>query len=107
MLTKGLASFNHKGVTFIVGVMRDKEYQQMINHVSHLAKRFLTITPNNPRALPAEELAEFTSTIAPSTSFESIPEAIQFALNTTPNDEVVCAFGSLYYIGQIRDFFKK
>jgi len=105
MLAKGLGSFKHGGVTFITGVMRDKEYEKMIGYVGHFAKRFLTITPDNPRAMPAAELAQFTERYAPSTPFDSVPEAIRFALETTPDDEVICAFGSLYYVGQVREFF--
>ncbi|MCL2617953.1 MAG: bifunctional folylpolyglutamate synthase/dihydrofolate synthase [Defluviitaleaceae bacterium] len=107
VLAKGLGSFKHGGVTFIVGVMRDKEYDQMLGAVAHLANRFLTITPDNERAMPAAELARFTQQFAPSTPFESVAEAIRFALDTTPEGEVICAFGSLYYIGQVREFFAK
>jgi len=107
VLAKGLGSFKHGGVTFIIGVMRDKEYERMFGNVAHLAKRFLTITPDNPRAMPARELADFTSGFAPSTAFDSVPEALRFAIDTTPEDEIICAFGSLYYIGQVRDFFER
>jgi len=107
VLAKGLGSFGHSGVTFIVGVMRDKEYEQMIGDVAHHAKRFITITPDNSRALPAEKLAEFTESFAPSVAFDTVPDALRHALDTTPNDEVICAFGSLYYIGEVREFFAK
>ena len=107
MLAKGLGSFKHGGVTFIIGVMRDKEYEQMFGNVAHLAKRFLTITPDNPRAMSAQDLADYTGRFAPSTAFGSVAEALRFALDTTPNDEVICAFGSLYYIGQVREFFSE
>ena len=42
---------------FVTGMMADKEYEKAIDLISGLAAHIVTCTPDNPRALPAEELA--------------------------------------------------
>ncbi len=44
-------------VTFVMGVLADKDYQDMICEILPLADGFFTYTPSNPRALSAEDLA--------------------------------------------------
>ena len=44
---------------FIMGVFRDKDYPYIIRKLCPYAEQIITIeTPDNPRALPAQELAE-------------------------------------------------
>ena len=42
-----------------MGVFADKEYKIVLEKTAHFAEKIYTIeTPDNPRALPAEELAK-------------------------------------------------
>ena len=51
--------FPHKRKIFIAGVLADKEYDYVMGRLAPLADRVITVmTPDNPRALPAESLAE-------------------------------------------------
>ena len=44
---------------FVMGVFRDKDYSYIIRKLCPYAEQIVTIeTPDNPRALPAQELAE-------------------------------------------------
>ena len=87
------------GKTVIVlGVMADKDYRLYAEMLEDVAEAVLTVAPDNPRALPAEELAEVLSsagiTAAPC---KSVDEAVQRALaiaDATGRD--VVALGSLY-----------
>ena len=48
-----------KKMIFLTGVLGDKDYPDMINKILPLAKSFVTITPDSPRALSAQELADY------------------------------------------------
>ena len=48
----------HGKILLLTGVMRDKDYRAMIETLAPLCERVLCVRPDNPRALPAEELSE-------------------------------------------------
>lgn len=93
-----------KKITFITGVLADKDYGQMYRIIEPLADRFLTVTPDCDRALPSAELAEHLRKTGIETIDCGTPEkAVDLCIAEYP-DEVVCAFGSLYYIGSVREY---
>jgi dihydrofolate synthase/folylpolyglutamate synthase len=97
--------FPGKSFTFIIGVLADKEYSEMMDMIEPLAKRFITITPPSPRALPSKELAAFLGQYGKEIiSFDKVEEALDYCGSFGP-EELICAFGSLYYIGIIRDYY--
>jgi dihydrofolate synthase/folylpolyglutamate synthase len=84
--------------TFLLGVMADKDYPQMLAHLLPLGQRFVCLTPDSPRALPAQTLAEALSP-APTLVADSLFQALTMAQSFP---EPFCACGSLYYVGQLR-----
>lgn len=103
VLAKGLKElFPGKKITFITGILRDKEYEKMLDQVIPMAEAFYTVTPDNPRALSAEELAKVIEdkgvrAYACPTVKEAVGQCMKLG-----RDSIICAFGSLYYIGQIK-----
>ena len=99
--------FPGKKITFIAGVMGDKDYPTMFRMVVPLAKRVYCVTPDNPRALPAADLAAFFNRegVADTTVCESPRQAVQKALAEAEKGDVICAFGSFYMAGDIRAMF--
>ena len=95
-------------LTALTGVMADKDYLDMYRPVAPYITRFVTVTPENPRALPAEKLAEVLSVFGkPVTACASVREGVEAAIAQTGADEAVIAFGSLYMVGDIRIAAKK
>ncbi len=89
--------------TFILGVMADKNIDEMLDILCQLAKRVIAVTPNNPRALPARELAaKLTARDIAAIAAPSIPEGVAVAQKLAKQG-VVCALGSLYFSADIRD----
>lgn len=90
---------------FVLGVLADKDYIQMLNLIASQAARFFVITPHSTRALEGEKLAELLRDRGFwAEAFPSVPEAVQAAEKTAKEeDRIVCAFGSLYYIGEVID----
>ncbi|MCX8132266.1 MAG: bifunctional folylpolyglutamate synthase/dihydrofolate synthase [Clostridia bacterium] len=99
--------FPEKRKIFIFGVMRDKDYKSLVEAVNPLAYKYITVTPENERALSAEELAIFIRSYCKNVMVsDTIEEAIKASLDISTPDDLVCAFGSLYYIGKVRKYFK-
>lgn len=92
---------------FLVGVLADKDYKSMISKVVPLSSHFVTVTPENPRALSANELSEYISSQCnvPVTSCDSIQDGVMTAKKLAGPKGTVCAFGSLYMAGSILNCF--
>jgi len=93
---------------FIMGVLKDKEYSKMVKTVARIAYKFYTVTPVSERALPAKELADVIKMYCDNVIIcDKIVEGIERAAEEAEENDVICAFGSLYYIGEVRQYFKK
>lgn len=89
----------------VVGVMADKDYAQMFLPVLPYIAYFVTVTPPNPRALDAQALAKVLQSLgAQAVSADSVAAGMEKALSMCGTDDVVLAFGSLYMLGQIRQY---
>ncbi|MCD7946781.1 MAG: bifunctional folylpolyglutamate synthase/dihydrofolate synthase [Oscillospiraceae bacterium] len=98
--------FPGKRVVFLLGVLRDKDYHDLISRLAPLATHFVTVTPDSPRALSAQELADVLSTRAlPCTACRTIEEGVMKAFQLAGTDRVICALGSLYMAGRVRACF--
>ena len=89
--------------TMVMGVMADKPWREMLTLIEPLAARFLCIAPEGPRALPAAELAAAIKAV-PAETADTLPEALA---KCRAYGGPVCAFGSLYYIGHLRELLKE
>jgi len=100
--------FPDKEKIFIIGMLKDKDYKAVIETIAPIASRFVTVTPGSERALPAAELGKFIETYCKNVTIsDTIEEAVQASLKFAKGNSVICAFGSLYYIGEIRKLFTK
>jgi len=98
--------FPGRPVTFIMGVLSDKDYDLMMKTVLPGCKRLFAITINSPRALSAPDLAKNARKYCKNVQVsDTIEGALRTCIETASQDEVICAFGSLYYIGEVRSFF--
>lgn len=99
--------FPGQKLTFLWGVMADKDYVTMADLILPHADRIITVTPDNPRALPAKKLAEHlvAKGFVNVTPFSCVEEGVKLALNAAGKKEVICAFGSFYMAGAIRSCF--
>jgi len=98
--------FPGKPVTYIMGVMKRKDYHSMMETVLPGCRRLFAVTPEAPGALSAEELAKYAVCYCNDIHIsDTIEIAVRTSVETATPDEVICAFGSLYYIGAVRDLF--
>lgn len=99
--------FKGKRMIFIMGVLKDKEYDKILSMTAKYAEHILTITPpDNPRALDAYELAlaarEYHSQV---TNLSSLEEAVEVSHLLADKDTVILCFGSLSYLGAIKKIY--
>lgn len=111
-----------KKAVFLMGMLADKDYRAVIDIISPFAAGFVCLTPDSPRALPAEKLAaelqERGFYAKPcGTAAEGIKEALSLAARLggrgcgtedTSEDGAlpVVSFGSLYMAGAVRSAFR-
>ena len=98
-----------KPLIFIVGVLKDKEYEKVLGLTADLASHILTVTPPNAqRALSAYELAETAKKYCKSvTAAGSLEEAVEMASLLAGTECVIIAFGSLSFLGALKKMFEK
>ena len=104
--------FPDKRPVFLVGILADKDYRSMLRTVAPLASAFVCVTPPNPRALDAADLAEAIretcgelgarATIEVAGDFD---DAASAARKIAGSEGLICAFGSLYSIADVKAAF--
>ncbi len=93
--------------TAIIGVMRDKNYDAVLAETLRYIKNVVCVTPDVPRALPADELADFAKKYCDSvTVANGFDEALSLATEKC-NGNPIFIYGSLYLASQMRPYFKK
>lgn len=95
--------FTNKKIIYIMGILKDKEYEKIIAETYRLAEQIITVaTPKNARAMPAYELAKAVKEYHPNvTAADSLEEAVEMSYLLADKDSVIIAFGSLSFLGQI------
>lgn len=94
-------------VVFLVGMMADKDTDHMLAEMASIAKSFVCIRPDSPRAMQPQLLAQqLTERFhLPACARGSVREGIAEATRQAGKEGVVCALGSLYLAGEVRAAF--
>ena len=97
--------FTNKKIIYIMGILKDKEYEKIIANTVPYAEQIITVTtPKNKRALPAYELAKAVKDYHPNvTAVDSLQEAVEMSYLLADKDSVIIAFGSLSYLGELTE----
>ena len=95
--------YGEKKLIFLIGVLADKDWQSMVGEVLPLAKAIVTVRPESDRAKDENELAAWVRAQGvPAEAHASIGEALDAALALAGPEDAVCAWGSLYSVGELR-----
>ena len=97
--------FTNRKIIYIMGMLRDKEYDKVIRNTYELAEHIITVTPPvRERAMHAYDLAQAVRQYHNSvTVADSVQEAVELAylLAAADKDYIIIAFGSLSYLGEL------
>ena len=91
-------------LTFVIGMLRDKDYENALDILLPYASKCYCLTPDSNRAIYAEDLAEIIrSKGVEAEVFSSAEEAVERCF---VNRESALAFGSLYMAGDVRRAYR-
>ena len=96
--------FTNRKITYIIGVLADKEHKKMLEIMLPFAERVYTVTPPNKRALAGADLASEVESLGyEAINCGEIETAVRKALMSATEDEVIVAFGSLSYLAKVKE----
>lgn len=100
--------FQGKKIYYIFGVFSDKEYDKIIEITASRAEWIFTVeTKENPRALPAEILAERIRPVNPKvTAVGDVKRALEAAFSKAAPEDVILVFGSLSFLWEAREYMQ-
>jgi dihydrofolate synthase / folylpolyglutamate synthase len=85
--------------SFILGILRDKDWQAMCELLAPLANHLLLVPVHSERTAEPHGLAEVCHRVNPQASVRECP-SLKEALSATAQDEFLVIAGSLYLIGE-------
>ena len=90
--------FKDQKVLILTGVMADKDYEGMVATLSPVTAEAFTLTPDNPRSLPAADFADaFARAGIPAAAYASVPAAVAAAVARAKETGLpLVSLGSLY-----------
>ena len=101
--------FTNRKIIYIMGVLKDKEYDRMIQLSYPYADSIITVkTLDHERALEAYELAKAVSVCHKKvTAADSLEEAVEISHLLADREDVILAFGSLSYLGRLMEIMER
>lgn len=95
--------FPNRRKIFLMGVLKDKQYEEIARIMALEASVMIAMeTPDNPRALPAGDLAQVLRRYhADVREASDLEEAVAAGIALANEEDVIVIFGSLSFIGDI------
>ena len=96
-------------ITMIFGTMSGKDLNEMSKILFPLAEHLIVTTPENPRAMKANEISEFVPKEFDENKIfviDEIPKAIEKAREIA-GENLILVTGSLYLIGEVQKYLQK
>lgn len=90
----------------MIGILGDKDYEGIIENMKGVVKIALAVEPKNPRALNKDKLKKIIEDKGIKTcgAMDTIG-GIKFLIERYPKEKIL-VFGSLYMLGEIREYVK-
>ena len=95
--------FKYKKIILLLGILADKQVDEMIEEITPLAEQVYALTPHNDRAQLNYELKEkimkYNKNVI---AIEDYEEAVIKAIKEADKEDLILISGSLYMIGDMR-----
>lgn len=104
MLKKNILEyFDYDDMYLLIGILSDKQVDDMIKEIVPLSKKVIALTPHSDRAELASELREHIKMVNKNVlSFEDYNEGLEEILKDAKENDLILVTGSLYMIGDMR-----
>ncbi|MCQ2491782.1 MAG: bifunctional folylpolyglutamate synthase/dihydrofolate synthase [Lachnospiraceae bacterium] len=97
-------NFTNKRIFYIMGVLKDKEYDKILRTMSPYCNDFYAVESDSPRALKKELLAEAAAPYYENVFVVgSVEETIKTVMEKASSDDVILIFGSLSFMKDIEE----
>lgn len=109
MLKKNILEyFDYDDMYLLIGILSDKQVDDMIKEIVPLSKKVIALTPHSDRAELASELREHIKMVNKNVlSFEDYNEGLEEILKDAKENDLILVTGSLYMIGDMRKIINK
>lgn len=100
--------FQYKRLIFVFGVLKDKDYSAMLEMIASVSDCMIFTKPNNDRALDPRLLQQNQIVQHKQTEVhEYVKNAIERAYILADKDDLICAAGSIYFVGEVLEFYRQ
>ncbi len=102
-------AFSYKKMWLVFGMMKDKNIQKTLDHITPLAKRIFLTRAEYDRSADPEDLLRFIkrqSHYHPR-AFPTIPQAIIQAMKEAGPEDLILISGSLFVVGEARAWWER
>lgn len=100
--------YKDKKIVYVMGVMKDKNYDEMAKIVLKDAFAVIAVKPNWHRALEVDILLDTVKKYCENAyAGDTIKTAMEKAVKLAGEDGIICSFGSLYYVADVKQFVRE
>lgn len=105
-LKKALKDFDYDKLIILLGILKDKDISKMVKIIVPMANHLIITKVKNPRGCEQEKIAGEMKSISTTTTTikKTVPETIEFAKSISNKNDLICICGSLYLVGEARDY---
>lgn len=99
--------FTDKKITLVVGILKDKEYEKMVDIILPFVHKIVITEPDSQRKLNINNLKSLIICCGkPVYEYKEIKEALRCAKKITDEKDIICCAGSLYMVGKIKELLE-
>lgn len=96
--------FPNKKFHFVVGMMKDKDYINLLKQIYALAIDFVLISPDPYRGFDTTQVVELIrAQKIEAVEVQDMNELLIYIEKEIPKDEIIIQFGSLYLVGPLKE----
>ena len=89
---------NFKKLYLITGMLKDKDYTNILKELTPLTKQIILVKPSIPRALDPKILAKHVKNCI---IIQNPKKALKYAKKTANKDDLILITGSIYVVGEV------
>jgi dihydrofolate synthase/folylpolyglutamate synthase len=98
--------FTYRRLILIFSALADKDYRRMLRKIAPLTQQIILTQLQSKRAVPVADIQEYAKKIGYQAIIAgNVTEAIARAFDLAGKDDMICAAGSLYLAGELKQAF--
>ena len=107
VLKENLLDFNYDKLILVFGVLKDKNYSDMIDIISENADIIILTQPDTSRASPVNSIIKLIDETKKVYVTTKVRDAVDQALKVVGKKDMICITGSLYTVGEAREILMR